>query len=513
MLVLSLLVTTIFLSFIVGASGISDQTIPKLISNDNPYVKSVKSGDNCILVNPTNGNVQITFNTSCGNSSGGGTPFDNTNVAYLNNTQTFQANNTFNSTTRFNRGIDLSSSSIQGAYDFKLDGASLNGILGSNDILHKATTRYQYEKVGMKYEVRAFGLGLPNYVLSDGTTKQPRINITFDKSGFDSQNVYDTSSFAITFSDAQTLPTVITIFGNKTTDGTKYVIINDTNPQFYTMDTGGGRIWTYDTSIAFGSRLNGVDMMLTFASTPINNGPIFDEFYFLNSVGVSETFSLIQQGGPLNMNFTALNPFGFLINSFVKFFDNKKLYFGNNSEASEYWNRTDFIINSSANIIRQGKVINDHKINQYNGLTYFSTASVPAGNCAAISGSQYIGAGYRPSNGGTNSPIYVNNSGYIDFVRFGYVISNFNESGNLTFAQMNVSIDVSGTEYLINSSIIGGVISVNKSQGVHIPYSNGDRIIPKIITYFKNDTGYVTEVKKNLCYNTIDINWEGTQNG
>jgi len=65
----------------------SPTTIPTSSSGGSGNVTSVSSGDNCIFVSPTTGDVQITFNTSCGGSGSGDGSF---NITY----QTFAYNQT-----------------------------------------------------------------------------------------------------------------------------------------------------------------------------------------------------------------------------------------------------------------------------------------------------------------------------------------------------------------------------------------------------------------------------------
>lgn len=65
----------------------SPTTISSSSSSSGGNVTSISSGDNCIFVSPTTGDVQITFNTSCGGSGSGDGSF---NITY----QTFAYNQT-----------------------------------------------------------------------------------------------------------------------------------------------------------------------------------------------------------------------------------------------------------------------------------------------------------------------------------------------------------------------------------------------------------------------------------
>ena len=62
---------------------LGDNTRAGVINLENPssVVNSIVSADNCIFVNPSSGYVTITFNTSCGNSTGGGGNFSGEDFA------------------------------------------------------------------------------------------------------------------------------------------------------------------------------------------------------------------------------------------------------------------------------------------------------------------------------------------------------------------------------------------------------------------------------------------------
>ncbi len=260
-------------------------------------------------------------------------------------------------------GASFASTPVGGFFDAPIDGGDRNLILGSWDIVHKADARHTTSSTGLKNLYRAFGLGEPNFVLSDGSTATPQFTVTFDKTGFSSANVYLTTAFMLTFSASQTLPTEIKIEGQKTSDSSWYTIINDTSPSFGSGVTasGGstGRYWSYATSIGYGSRLDAVRVTLTFASTPANNDVIFDEFFMLNQTG-SLTFALVQQGGPLNMELSTGTDFGVVVESSTKHKDNVKAFFGNGKDASIYYDGADMRI--KGDVVGSGSVIIDSPI-------------------------------------------------------------------------------------------------------------------------------------------------------
>lgn len=208
-------------------------------------------------------------------------------------------------------GASLESGILAGGYYVPLDGDITSSILGAYYILHKALDRHTITSTGLKNTGRGFKLGESNFVQLDGTTQNPSLNITLDLNTFTTPFIYGPYTFLLTFKTGQILPDSITLQGVRQTDGSIYTIFTDTSPTYLSgpsSDPTKGKYYVSAGSIGYGNRMTGVNLLLSYTGT-VNNDAAFDEYFLYMPYAAEMTYSLIQQGGPLNMNFDGGNDF------------------------------------------------------------------------------------------------------------------------------------------------------------------------------------------------------------
>lgn len=208
-------------------------------------------------------------------------------------------------------GASLESGILAGGYYVPLDGDITSSILGAYYILHKALDRHTITSTGLKNTGRGFNLGQSNFVQLDGTTQNPSLNITLDLNTFTTPFIYGPYTFLLTFKSGQILPDSITLQGVRQSDGSIYTIFTDSSPTYLSgpsSDPSQGKYYVRASTLVYSNRITGVNLLLSYTGT-VNNNAAFDEYFLYMPYAAEMTYSLIQQGGPLNMNFDGGNDF------------------------------------------------------------------------------------------------------------------------------------------------------------------------------------------------------------